>query len=144
MKCLSVRQPWAWAILHAGKDVENRTWPTKFRGRILIHAGLNRDRCVFGYDQSPSMTLVEEFLESDLQTELKFGELPTGAIIGSVEIFDCIPAAECSSKWAEVSPDRPSYCWLLEDARAFAEPIPYKGRLGLFDVPSPDEILEAL
>ena len=35
---LSVRQPWAWAIIHAGKDIENRSWATKFRGRVLIHA----------------------------------------------------------------------------------------------------------
>lgn len=38
MKALSIRQPWAWMILHAGKDIENREWPTRFRGRVLIHA----------------------------------------------------------------------------------------------------------
>lgn len=34
VKALSVRQPWAWAIVHAGKDVENRNWPTPHRGRL--------------------------------------------------------------------------------------------------------------
>ena len=34
MKALSIRQPWAWAIINAGKDIENRQWPTKFRGSI--------------------------------------------------------------------------------------------------------------
>jgi hypothetical protein len=45
MKALSIRQPWAWLILHAGKDIENRDWPTRFRGRFLIHAakGMTRD-----------------------------------------------------------------------------------------------------
>lgn len=38
-RALSVRQPWAWAILHAGKDVENRSWATGYRGELLIHAG---------------------------------------------------------------------------------------------------------
>ena len=38
MKALSIRQPWAWLILHGGKDIENRTWATKLRGRVLIHA----------------------------------------------------------------------------------------------------------
>ena len=38
MKCLSIRQPWAWAILHAGKDIENRTWFTSYRGEVAIHA----------------------------------------------------------------------------------------------------------
>ena len=38
MKALSLRQPWAWAVVEAGKDVENRRWNTKFRGDFLIHA----------------------------------------------------------------------------------------------------------
>jgi hypothetical protein len=38
MKALSVRAPWWWYILHGGKDIENRDWPTRVRGRVLIHA----------------------------------------------------------------------------------------------------------
>jgi hypothetical protein len=45
MKALSIRQPWAWLILHAGKDIENRDRKPRnpalhFRGSFLIHAGL--------------------------------------------------------------------------------------------------------
>ena len=43
MKALSVRQPWAWAIAAAGKDVENRTWRTDYRGLIAIHASARPD-----------------------------------------------------------------------------------------------------
>lgn len=39
MLALSIRQPWAWLIINGGKDIENRDWPTKFRSRILVHAG---------------------------------------------------------------------------------------------------------
>ena len=39
MKALSVRAPWWWAILHCGKDIENRDWYTNFRGTIYLHAG---------------------------------------------------------------------------------------------------------
>ena len=35
---LSIRQPWAWLIVNGYKDIENRDWPTKFRGRMLVHA----------------------------------------------------------------------------------------------------------
>ena len=42
MKCLTICQPWAWAIVAAGKDVENRTRPTRYRGPLLIHAGASR------------------------------------------------------------------------------------------------------
>lgn len=42
---LSIRQPWAWAIIHAGKDIENRSWRSdnpglRFRGRVCVHAGV--------------------------------------------------------------------------------------------------------
>ena len=36
---LSIRQPWAWLIVNGHKDIENRDWPTNFRGRLLVHAG---------------------------------------------------------------------------------------------------------
>jgi len=42
MRALSIRQPWAWAILH-GKDVENRTWVTRVTGEFLIHASKTFD-----------------------------------------------------------------------------------------------------
>ena len=44
MKALSIRQPWAWAIIHAGKDVENRPWGTRYRGPLLIHASKTLDQ----------------------------------------------------------------------------------------------------
>ena len=37
MKALSIRQPWAYAIFHLSKDVENRSWPTRYRGRKAVH-----------------------------------------------------------------------------------------------------------
>ena len=39
MKAITIKQPWAWAIIFAGKDIENRTWHTHDRGPLLIHAG---------------------------------------------------------------------------------------------------------
>lgn len=38
MKAISIRQPWAWAILYAGKDVENRSRRSNYRGPVLLHA----------------------------------------------------------------------------------------------------------
>ena len=45
MKALSIRQPWATLILHGQKDIENRSWATRQRGQVLIHAskGMTRD-----------------------------------------------------------------------------------------------------
>lgn len=38
MKAISIRQPWAWLIVNGYKDIENRSWNTKYRGTVLIHA----------------------------------------------------------------------------------------------------------
>src|SRR5690242_9023233 len=69
MRIISIRQPWAALIVHGFKDVENRTWPTRYRGAVLIHASLRPDD-----------------ISSD-EIERRFGvclegELPLGGIVG--------------------------------------------------------------
>jgi hypothetical protein len=114
-RAISIRQPWAYAILHLGKDVENRPMRTHYRGRILIQASLK--------------------VEEDEARELKLDpdELSTGAIVGSVEIVDCIRGSK--SKWA----NRGQWYWVLKNPRVLAKPIPFKGALGCIRVP--DRIL---
>lgn len=85
MKTLSIQQPWAWAILHAGKDIENRTWKTNFRGRILIQASKRIDYDAINY------------LKSINYNPPIFSLLNTMGIVGSVEIIDCVKSHE--SKW---------------------------------------------
>jgi hypothetical protein len=120
MIALSIRQPWAWLILHAGKDIENRNWPTKFRGRVLMHAskGMTRDE----YDGA--------MLFSFGRTTAKpacMDALPRGGIVGSVEIVDCVQRS--SSAWFVGD-----YGFVLRDPQVLPF-TPWKGRLGFFDVP---------
>lgn len=92
---LSVRQPWAWAIIHAGKDIENRSWQAvnhglTRRGRIAIHTskGMTREEYV---DAS-------EFMLKDLRIECPPArDLLRGGIIGSVEVVDVV--TESDSPW---------------------------------------------
>lgn len=35
---ISIRAPWWWLISHGGKDIVNRSWRTRYRGPVLIHA----------------------------------------------------------------------------------------------------------
>jgi ASCH domain len=44
LPALSLRQPWAWLVLHGGKGIENRKWNTKLRGSFLIHAAKGMTR----------------------------------------------------------------------------------------------------
>lgn len=92
---LSVRQPWAWAIIHAGKDVENRSWQAvnhglKARGRIAIHAakGMSREEYF----------VAKDFMDGiGLHTCPEPALLERGGIIGSVEVIDVV--SEYDSPW---------------------------------------------
>jgi len=122
MKCLSVRQPWAQLIVDGHKDVENRTWRTGHRGPILIHAGLRLEK-----------DAAEYYAEQARQNDVPWPEtLLKGGIIGVVELVDCV--ASHPSEWYD--PD--SIAWVLANASPLPF-LPWKGRLGLFDVP--DEVL---
>jgi ASCH domain len=107
-KVLTVRQPWASAIIYAGKDVENRSWPTKHRGRLYIHAGMTRE----ADDILPPGTPV-----------------PQGAIIGYVTVTGCV--RDSASPWAIPG----NWHWLLTDPVPLPEPIPARGRLSLWQPP---------
>ncbi len=121
MKALSIRQPWAWLILNAGKDIENRNWQTSFRGRFLIHAAKGMT-----YEEYNGAMMFATERSRLLFRMPSFESLQRGGIIGSVELSDCVFNSE--SPWF-----CGSYGFVLRDPRPI-EFIPYKGQLGFFDV----------
>ncbi len=82
MKALSLTQPMAWAIFN-GKDVENRTWPTKCRGRVMIHASQGLDKAHYEF-----IWLNDSRLGCQLPPRSEFVH---GAIIGPVLYAEPIP-----------------------------------------------------
>jgi hypothetical protein len=139
MKVLSVRQPWAFAIFNCGKDVENRNWPTNFRGRLAIHAGKKFDMNKSDWEDflsgqyfSPYTEMAEKWQEHRSRS-IPLDDPDFGAIIGTVEVYDCVPDICCHSPWK--ADGQEFYCWVLRDPILLSEPIPMNGRLGLFDVP---------
>lgn len=117
--CLSIQQPWAWAIIHAGKDVENRTWPTRLRGRIGIHAGKRFDR--EGYDW---IALHAEALFIPLGTLPAPDAFPRGGIVGAVTVAGCVTDSDSPWFFGE-------YGFMLRDPEPLAL-IPCPGRLSFF------------
>lgn len=117
-KALSILQPWAWCIVQGHKPVENRTWQTKVRGWIGIHAGKGFDRD--GYDwikdtfDSLSLPAVSDF--------------ERGGIVGRARLVDCVDRNhDVRVSWWFFGP----YGFLLDDA----EPLPFwpcRGKLGFF------------
>lgn len=98
MKAISIKQPWASLIAHGIKDIENRTWacPKKYIGqRVLIHASVKGSN----FWDSPVTGLVDNFLRNISKSGTDWSKYPFGAIIGSVEIVDCV--INHPSIWAE-------------------------------------------
>lgn len=121
---LSIRQPWAWLIMNAGKNIENRSWATKVRGRVLVHAakGINRDEWYDAWDwvkhQCPAA------FEKGCR-EIQASTIERGGIIGSVKIVDCVTSSD--SPWYASG----QYGFVLRDP----QPLPFypcKGKLGFF------------
>lgn len=110
---LTLWQPWASFAIEGSdqgfKDVENRSWPTPYRGPLLIHAGLTFD---------------PDFDDPGLKESL-----PKGVILGAVDLVDCV--RDHPSEWANPG----AWHWVLKRPRAFEKPTPYKGRQGLWRVP---------
>jgi hypothetical protein len=123
VKALTIRQPWAWLILHGGKDIENRDWQTSFRGRMLVHAAKGMTRQEYENAIDPMWAQGGAVIEIP-----SLHDLVLGTIIGSVEVLGIVTSSE--SPWFVGT-----YGWQLANPITFLEPIPYKGMLSLFDVP---------
>ena len=122
MRTLSIQQPWAWLIVNGNsyshpKDVENRTWPTKRRGKHFVHAGKKFDQ--LGYD---SVIARRPELQAIMPTPKEFER---GGIVGVVDILECV--AECGSEWFTGR-----YAFVLANPL----PLPFiacRGALGFFE-----------
>ncbi|MCE4056339.1 ASCH domain-containing protein [Pseudomonas sp. Au-Pse12] len=123
MKALSIRQPWAWLIIHGSKDVENRSWHTKYRGRFLVHASAGCTRKQWA--EAVSFALEAGLIKHPAEIP-PINELLLGGIVGSVELVDSVDHSE--SPW---------YMGQKGFLLRYPKPLaftPYKGRLGFFDV----------
>ena len=116
MKALSIQQPWAWLIVNGYKDVENRTWRTKFRGKFLVHASKR-------YDKEGEAWVRKNFPKIPLPAK---DELPMGGFVGIAYMKDCVSCSK--SRWFSGP-----IGFTLERARS----TPFKsinGALGFFNV----------
>ena len=128
LHALTVQQPWADAIVHLGKRVENRTWSWSkgLGGRLAIHAGKAHDRHGDQFIHGLGLTLPDD--------------MPHGAIIGLVTLVGVHHASRCLheelSHYRHCSPWAfgMKYHWELVDPRA-VEPVPCRGALGVWRVP---------
>ena len=124
MKVLTIKQPWATLIMQGYKRFEFRSWKTKYRGDLLIHAGKGIDKV--------AMERLAKYITKDV---------PTGKILGKVKLVDCVKLSpefkemlleENEEVYADSSFDE-VYGWQLKCVEVFDEPIEVKGKLGLWN-----------
>ena len=110
------------------KRIENRTWATKYRGPLWIHAGKSRAWLAQGLEFLSDRGIVPATTPGADASGSPV--LVYGALIGLVELVDCLPPAECGGDPFAFGP----WCWVLRDARTLDEPIPCKGAQKLFRI----------
>lgn len=123
---LTIKQPWAELIAHGFKDIENRSWPTKFRGWVLIHASKRDDQDE--WDSARSLIQSRKILIG--RSSEKFGR---GGVVGVARIVDCV--RESSSPWFVGE-----FGFVLADA----SPLPFfacRGALGFWRCEYPEALL---
>ena len=124
MKVLTIKQPWATLIMQGDKKYEFRSWQTKYRGEVLIHAGKSVDK--------EAIKRLEKYLPENL---------PLGKILGKVRLVDCIKMSpefkemllKENSEIYTKSSFQENYGWQVTDIEVFKEPIEAKGRLSLWE-----------
>ena len=135
MKALSLWQPWAQFIVLGHKRVETRSWPTRYRGDILIHATKS-----FPHEARDAADGSLEYLGG-----LKPDDLPRGVLVAFARLVDCVETGRFYETqrdlWAREEKFgnymRGRFAWVLEDVVPIWVPVPAKGAQGLWEWPPP-------
>ncbi len=151
MRALSLRQPYAHAVVHFGKSLENRRWSTKYRGPILIHAAKGMTGAEYEdaedfiadtlsdlrwRDHSCERFALRDAARAEFAAHYKV-HAQRGGIIGRARIVDVIPPcfkedelfSECKHPWHIPF----QFAFVLEDIEPLPF-VPWKGELSLFEV----------
>ena len=127
---LTFHAPWAWAVVHGVKTVENRKWPTNHRGPIFVHAGRSFESDLLAREQLAKWNAKPP------------PEFARGVILGTVDIVDVLPLDEYLRKFVgqqhlhemAIGP----WCWVLANPRE-CEPVRHAGNFQLWPVQLPTE-----
>lgn len=114
MKALTICQPYADMIARGEKWIENRTWPTAYRGHLAIHAGKSKD-WLDEHDmaQRPSMAF--------------------GAVVALARLSGCCRVEDLLESVKDDPHAEGPWCWILSDIVPFPTPIPARGAQGLWE-----------
>jgi hypothetical protein len=130
---LTLTQPWATLVIDGAKRIETRSWRTPHRGRLGIHAAK-------GFPVEARATCMEPPFAHALGLHRGWEDLPRGALLGFVELIDCVPTTgievACISEQEHDFGDYGAgrWAWLLGEVEPLPEPIPMRGALSLWKI----------
>lgn len=140
MKAITVWQPWASLLATGKKHIETRSWRTNYRGEILIHAAKKPYSQIELIIPREDRKLIEDALR------LRYIDwkerVPTSVIVGKANLVNCVLIDETTAElikeqhpdeyaFGDFTPGR--YAWVMESPVLFKEPIPAKGKQGLWN-----------
>ncbi len=139
MKAITIKQPWATLIALGEKQFETRSWQTKHRGQIAIHAGksIDKEACDDSWIKS---TLAEHGIKS-------YKDLPTGVVLATAELVDCYKVEATVGYVSVLSKGKTveslevafgdytegRYAWELDNLHVLTYPVAAKGQLSLWE-----------
>ena len=140
MKVLTLRQPWATLVAIGAKKIETRSWKTNYRGPLAIHAAKRIDKQIL------RLCFTEPFFDAlagagirlIAQHVFRGNVLPRGAIVAICTLRQVVEITERNASglkdlelsFGDFTPGR--YAWFLDDVEELVEPIPARGRQGLW------------
>ena len=150
VKALTLKQPWASLFVAGSKRIETRSWGTKHRGPVAVHASakISREDALLCLQQSFATALAALGFNTP-------ADLPVGAILGTVEIVNCLlmfnrmieVREECvirlgsdprltETERAFGHYEHGRFAWITSPGRLILnKPIPARGMLGLWELP---------
>lgn len=139
MKVLSLSQPWATLVAIGAKTIETRSWPTRYRGPLAIHAAKGFPAWAKEYCRDSDFIDALELAYPDTHIDHIIKALPLGAIVATCTLDDCFLFAH-ESVAAIGEPERSfgnydfgRYGFRLGNIRQLDAPIPARGALGLWN-----------
>ncbi len=125
MLALTLKQPWA-TLIFAGKDIENRSWPTSVRGQVAITASGKMDISEIYSACEFMQSWIPKFSTRIFSKEAYAYD--TGVVLGTVEIIDCVERSD--SPWFQGR-----FGFVLRNPRKLKVPIPVKGKQAFWTLP---------
>jgi len=129
MKAITLWQPWATLIAIGVKPFETRSWSTRYRGPIAIHAGKTRE----GLDLCRGLPEIERALTG---AGFTLDTLPLGVVVCTARLVACRPTEQVVAEgladaFGDYSSSR--FAWHLVDIQPLEPPVPTAGKQGLWE-----------